>query len=746
MSPIPHPEPLARALSFAFAASLATGATHAAALTAAAEPTRLDQIVVVASRVPEPLSQVVSSVSLIDREQFESRLAVDATDLLRYVPGLRMDSEPNRFGAQGVSIRGLGGNRVRVEIDGVPLPDAFAVGQFAAAGRDFGELATIERIEVLRGPASTLYGSDALAGIVAISTRDPQSLLATSGGDRHFGLQAGYAGRDASRQLGFSHAFAGAHGLEGSLVASTREAGTPGNRGSTLAEDANPTEREARSLLGKLGRGFGVYGQWQLAFEHQRGEVATDVVSQRFAPGRFTTTYRLLGDDAQRRDRLSVRSSWAESVLGFDRIEALLYAQDSATRQDTEQFRLADRATPFESLRWRRFDFEQRDLGFDLLGMRDFSSGALAHELLAGLELERTRYRGQRDGLETNLLTGGTSSSVLGERFPVRDFPTSVSERRAVFVQDEISLGRFALIPGLRFDQYRLDARPDAMFIEDYPEVEVVDGREDSLTGKLGLRFAASARSQLFLQYAQGFRAAPFSDLNIGLSLSLLNYEVRPNPALKPETSRGLEAGWRFSGERMHASVSAYRNDYRDLIESRANLGIDPSSGALVFQSVNRDRARIEGIEAELDWDLAGLNARLEGFSLNAALAMADGDDSRRQQPLNSVDPDTAVLGLNYAAGSGRWGAELIATGVRAKRALDESAGALFAPPGHAVIDAFVWMQLHERLRLNLGAFNLGDRAYWRWATVRGLAANVTNAGFYTQPGRSLSVSLALQF
>lgn len=712
----------------------------------AAEATRLDQIVVVARRVPEPLSQVVSSVSLIDREQFESRLAVDAADLVRYVPGLRMDSEPNRFGSQGVSIRGLGGNRVRVEIDGVPLPEAFAVGQFAAAGRDFGELASIEGIEVLRGPASTLYGSDALAGIVAISTRDAEGLLALGGGDRHFGLQAGYAGRDASRHLGFSHAFASDRGLQGVLVASLREAGTPGNRGRAPAEDANPSDREARSLLGKLGRGFGEHGQWQLAFEHQRSEVQTDVVSQRFAPGRFTTTYKLLGDDLQRRDRISLKSSLEASLLGFDRIEALLYGQDSETRQDTEQFRLADRTTPFESLRWRRFDFTQRDLGLDLLGMRSFSTSAATHELLAGLELERTRYMGQRDGIETNLRTGSSSTVVLGERFPVRDFPTSIGERRALFVQDAITLGRFALIPGLRYDQYRLDARPDAMFVEDYPEFTVVDGREDSLTGKLGLRFAASENSQLFLQYARGFRAPPFSDLNIGLSLTLLNYEVRPNPELKPETSHGFEAGWRYAGERVHATLSTYRNDYRDLIESRANLGVDAATGALVFQSVNRDRARIEGVELEVEWDLAGLSEALDGFRLQGALATADGEDTRRGQPLNSVDPDTVVLGLNYATGNGRWGAEFIATGVRGKDDLDESAGALFDPPGHAVFDVFAWWQVNEQVHLNLGLFNFGDRRYWRWANVRGLAASTPNLGFYTQPGRSVSVGVDVRF
>jgi hemoglobin/transferrin/lactoferrin receptor protein len=734
-----RPTPLGAAITLALLSPCASA-------DAGAEATRLDQIVVVARRTPEPLAQVVSSVSLIDREQFEARLAQEPADLLRYVPGLRMDTEANRFGAQGVSIRGLGGNRVRVEVDGVPLPDAFSVGQFAAAGRDFGELASIERVEVLRGPASTLYGSDALAGIVAITSREPQSLLAMSGDDRHFGLQGAYAGRNASRSLSASHAFEQANGTQGLLLLSARQAGTPGNRGSSAGEEANPSEREGRSLLGKLGGGFADHGRWQALIEHQRNEAQTDVVNQRFGPGRFATTYQLLGDDAQQRDRLALKFGWESSLLGFDRVDALLYGQNAEVRQDTQQFRLADRATPFESLRDRRFELEQDDRGLDLLGQRAFSTGTLEHALLAGFEFEHTRYHGQRDGRETNLRTGAVSTVVLGERFPVRDFPTSVAQRRALFVQDELKAGRFSLIPGLRFEQYRLDARPDAMFIEDYPNTRTVDASEDSVTGKLGLRFAASDRSQLFLQYARGFRAPPFSDLNIGLSLTLLNYEVRPNPDLKPETSHGLEAGWRFAGERVHATLSTYRNDYRDLIESRANLGIDPGTGALVFQSVNRDRARIEGIEVELEWDLAGLGERLEGWRLNAALASADGEDRRRLQPLNSVDPDTAVLGLDYAARSGRWGFELLATGVRRKDALDHSSGALFAPPGHTLFDAFAWYAVSDALRVNVGAFNLADRRYWRWAEVRGLAASTPKLGFYTQPGRSLSVGIHLNF
>ena len=70
----------------------------------------------------------------------------------------------------------------------------------------------------------------------------------------------------------------------------------------------------------------------------------------------------------------------------------------------------------------------------------------------------------------------------------------------------------------------------------------------------------------------------------------------------------------------------------------------------------------------------------------------------------------------------------------------------MFAAPGHAVLDAFAWWQIHPRLRLNLGMYNLAERRYWRHASVRGLPANTPNLGFYTQPGRSASVALQWRF
>ena len=94
-------------------------------------------------------------------------------EMVRYVPNVEVTQDSNRFGNQGFNIRGLEGNRVSIEIDGIPLSDSFSVGQFASAGRDLVELGVIDHVEILRGPASTLYGSKALAGVVAYYTLDP---------------------------------------------------------------------------------------------------------------------------------------------------------------------------------------------------------------------------------------------------------------------------------------------------------------------------------------------------------------------------------------------------------------------------------------------------------------------------------------------------------------------------------------------------------------------------------------------
>ena len=733
--------PLARAIRFALLPLLGAALPALAADPAPAQT--LDRIVVIASRAPEPLGKVVATVSAIDRDTLDAHQATTLGDLVRYAPGIDVLGDSTRFGWQGFSIRGLDGNRVGMEVDGVPMAEAFSVGQFAAAGRDLVELGVVERVEILRGPASTLYGSDALAGVVAFRTRSPADRLAGVDGPFGFSTRASASGRDGGRGLSGAVAARGFDDrLQAMLLTTLREGHQADNHSS--AHPANPLDGRQRGALAKLSWDAAAFGRWTVALDHGEGHVETDVRSLRFGPGRFSTTTDLRGDDRQHRDRISLDAEWTPARGPLDRSTLLLYGQRTDVRQDTAQTRLADRTTRFPSLRLRRFELQQDHRGLQWQGEAHTGEGtSIGHRHVFGVSFARTDYRGLRDGSEINLDTGMVGNVVLGEAFPVRDFPNSTARETGVFWQDEIGFGtRFALIPGLRWERYDLDARPDALFREDYPDIAVADIRRDAWTPKLGVRWQPGAHTTWFAQYARGFRAPPFGDVNIGLSLTLLNYEVRPNPDLRPERSRGLEAGWRWQSEGLRASVTAYRNRYRDLIESRANLGTDPATGATIFQSVNRARAVIEGLEAEATWTPGGT----ADWEFRAAAAWARGRDLARDQPLNSVAPGKLVLGASWAPATAHWGVEAIATGVARQPALDETAGPLFHAPGHGLFDVYAWWTPVPSMRVNLALLNAFDRRYWDWNTVRGVSATASDIAFYSRPGRSVSVSASFDW
>jgi hemoglobin/transferrin/lactoferrin receptor protein len=87
---------------------------------------------------------------------------------------------------------------------------------------------------------------------------------------------------------------------------------------------------------------------------------------------------------------------------------------------------------------------------------------------------------------------------------------------------------------------------------------------------------------------------------------------------------------------------------------------------------------------------------------------------------------------------------ELYLSAADGKRDVDESRGPLFHTPGYGVFDAYWRWVPNDRVTLDVGARNLTDRRYWLWAGVRGLAPNAREVDLYTQPGRSLAVTLAV--
>lgn len=160
-------------LLFLWLALLAPACTARAAEPETA-PYRLPDIVVSATRSPEPLARIPASATVLTREQIERtpfREGHQADDLLRYVPDVQPSNLSSRYNhptAQAVSLRGLGNRRALVLLDGVPLNDGFG------GWINWGMVPnTIERIEVVPGGGSNLYGTWAMGGVIHLVTEKP---------------------------------------------------------------------------------------------------------------------------------------------------------------------------------------------------------------------------------------------------------------------------------------------------------------------------------------------------------------------------------------------------------------------------------------------------------------------------------------------------------------------------------------------------------------------------------------------
>ncbi len=737
-------------LSLALASGLFTIAAHVHGAESlppmqpdGADVEELDQVVVIATRSERAIADVPNTVDAIDREAMDTHLVRDLKDLFRYEPGISVSSSFGRFGLGDIRIRGLGGNRVLIQTDGIPVSDAFSIDSFSNANRNFVDLDTLKQVEVLRGPGSALYGSDALGGVVSFRTKDPADYL-IEGKSHHIGFKLGYES-DWSGLFGGATLAGDGDRWSWLVSAGHRQGGAQENQGDRAVDGAqrtvpNPQERDGRSLLAKLVFAPSDNQRLRLTVEGNEDATDTDVRSSLgFSALTGATTLSLTGDDHQTRARVSLEHEIdATGWRWADTLRWSVYRQDSETTQDTDEVRRL--ASGSRQRRQRIFNFDQRLVGIEAVFGKDAQIGTVQHIWTYGLEATRTDTRQKRDGRATNLSTGVSTPIVPPDSFPVRDFPISRVDTAALFVQDEIVFGedRFRLVPALRIDRFALHPNVDPIFAADNPGVAVTDLTQTSISPKLGMVWRFAPNWSLYAGYARGFRAPLYNDANIGFTNLASGYTAIANPDLKPETSDGVEAGLRFNGEAIWFSFAAYDNRYRDFIESLRFIGVN-NAGLLVFQSQNVADARIYGAEFKGGIDFGAMSERLQGWSLRGAAAYARGEDRTADRPLDSIDPLRGSLGLAFERE--RWGAEL--AGSFAQRKDRVSDPNRYQPAGYGALDFFAHWRFAPGARLNLGVFNIGDKHYADWADVPGVASTSTILDRYTRPGRHWAASVS---
>ncbi len=702
---------------------------------AAVATSRLEEVVVVGAKVERPLWATPAPVTIIDRARLEHEQVQSLGDVTRYEAALETDVDTPRFGATGITIRGIGGNRVALEFDGAPLPQQFNVGNFADSSRLSLDPAVIKRIEILRGPASALYGSDAIGGVMVIESVDAFDLVGP--GRRHyFGSNGGWFGGDHSVQGQGTYAWAQDNdGIVASF--SYRSGDEPDNQARGVRRDR--VDYDQQQSFAKWTHAYANGSELRVSADYFRRQADSEL---RALPGyeRFVNTTRLVGDDLQLRWR-TVLNYTLPSIGWLDEGSVTLYRQDNDTRQLTDENRTGARNTPL--LLERNFKLRERGYGGELRTRWNFDTAMLEHVLVAGVEWDEQRLTESRSGLSTNLRTGALSTTLLGEVFPLRDMPVSDTTKIGLYGQDEIGLGPLSLIPGIRWDHFDLRAKTDGMFVD---PTRMTDLEDDALTLRLGLTWRVIEPLALYANYAEGFRAPPTADVNLLLDVASLAYRSLPNPDLEPEESRNFEGGLRWASTYTRFEAGAYHARYRNFIESRARLGVDPVTGYTLFQSRNLARASVYGIEAALRQELAAVHPALRSLSIESSVHWSHGDDDVTDRPLNTVLPLKALFALRWQATPWPLAADLRVTHYARQNRTDFSTGPFFVPPARTLVDLVAHWTPRPRLRCHFGLYNLGDQRFWSYPEARRYAPADPRVEIASWPGVHANFTVSLQF
>jgi len=329
-------------------------------------------------------------------------------------------------------------------------------------------------------------------------------------------------------------------------------------------------------------------------------------------------------------------------------------------------------------------------------------------------------------------------------------FPKTEYSVFGAYLQDEMRFGALSVVPGLRYDGYKLTPKASAK----YDAQAIANGqpasssKDSALSPRLAFAYEISPALVPYVQYARGFRSPSPQEVNSYFNNSAQGYSQIANPNLKPETSNSYELGLRgklnTESSSVRYSVAAFDGEYRNFIDLVALSGNFTVLNPTINQYVNASRASIRGVEGRLDWRFNN------GWAVKTGFAYTEGTTTNRngvKTGLESVSPLSVVAGLRYERAQ-NWYVQGDVIYNAAKKRQDVASTTSYLSPSYAIADVNGGYRFNKNVSLSIGVRNLFDRKYWNWNDIRGLslASNATNLDAYTSPGRSINASLKIEY
>ena len=716
-----------------------------------AQRTLLQRITVTATRDARDVLDVPQTVTVIDQKTIERKVVRDIQDLVRYTPGVSVDRQTsitNPFGQlNAFVIRGVGANRVQMLVDGSRIQERAIDGS-----RDFVDPFNMKSVEIIRGPNSVLWGSDALGGVVAFRTRDPEDLLSRT--ERPWAVEAkvAYDSFDDSFRKQFTAAaevgdfqFLGSFGhLSANEPDLTKARPDGGIWGCTRPANFRcdrlfPAETGAWNGLAKLVWTPSGDHELKLTGEFFVRKTKIDQVWYSSAAMGGYTNVSYPRELEMQRYRVALEHTWTVGAAFIDEIKWQL--SYSPQKRDTSGFQTRRYPSRIEE-RLAVRNYGETFLEADVQLTSKFDTAGLSHTLIYGFDGDITdsSYAGYNTTYRSD-----TRTTVLQTNQGF-NFPVVKTKRADFYVQDEIKLldDRLTIIPGLRYSTYSIDPTADKNFVS-LPGFAPKVVTKGNLTKKLGLVYDFNDTYSVYASYGEGFKMPTSQQLFVSSSDPFSGNRIIPNPNLRPESVRSYEAGVRGQFDRGYFSVGGFYSEYKDFIRSLIPVNVAVPN---VVTSDNVEKVRLWGIEvgAEYEfytnwWATGSLSYQFGNQNLTAGAVTT---------PFDGAVPLTAVAGIRRYIPDWNLEAEFIGTfGSGVTRRSDPNA---FKPEGYAVFDAYLNWTPSENFEFNAGIQNIFDTRYFP-NTLTGYArtastavADVNPLELQTAPGRTFKLGATMRF
>ena len=715
-------------------------------------------ITVTGTRTEKNVDDIPASITVIDLDDSRQVGTSELKDLIKYEPGIYVydprviNYRSSRGGTRGtassgnVNIRGMNKNRVLMQQDGINLPAGFYMLGYDYSNGNAINYCSLSQVDVLKGSASVLYGSDALGGVVSFKSIAAEDILEDG---QSFKIETPSYFNSSNQGIRSSIRFAGISDEIGlSLITNlcknnSKEVKPNG------AEDKYVNDADFKSDSIFLNIKKKIDEENKLSFLIDKLKKDSKINRAEGNLSAYLSQRSLVNT---KKDRYL--AFWDHKPINdysiFNSIKAKVYYQNLHTSDLWLEEKFEDIILP----RVSDYHLYDEEHGFQL----QFGSDIRNHLLTYGIDYSSTKNEYFQDkyeivkGLEDRGFDPNTGT------YPIKRSPDSETIKFALFLQDEISFGEYDITAGIRFDNYKLNAYRDATYIN-YCEgigtnCQVENLNISNVSPKIGVMRALNKDLKIWGKYSRGFKAPTWWQLQANhsnLTLETDPYRSIPNPDLKPESSDEFEIGIQGKYQKYNFELIGFYNQYSNLIGTKSYEEILKVEGKdkkiTTNQNINKDKAIIWGVEIINKYKFT---PNKKGFTFKSGAAFTHGQDLSGNKPLNTIDPFKVVSGLEYTSQDNKFIGEIIGTYVgtprRERVQIDNSDGQFyFLPKPYFNFDFLTKYKYSNSIDFSFGLYNIFNSTYY---ILNNVGANQRNEGVeqFAEPGRHFRVGFKFIF